>query len=614
MPREPLVLATLAVVAATFAVVATPLSATVHLVDQGGGGDFTTIGAAVSAASPADTVLIAAGTYQGAGNTNVDLGGKNLVIRSESGAANTIIDCERIGPNTRAFYLHSGEDTTCVIEDLTVLRGYAISGAAIWCDGASPKIVSCRFDSCGVAYGTVRLDNSAARIIGCAFSNCTVFVVGAGIYSSNSSPVIRSTTFDSCSSGFHGGGMILLDGGSATLTDVTLTGCSSGGDGGGIYCQDAPPTFTRVHFVGNVADSTSGGGLYTNCDVTLNECTFVGNYAGQEGGGVYCRGSYLDVNDCTFSGNDGSAGGGIYGEDALLDIDGGSFYDNVAGMGGGVCAQGGIPMVDDVSFDMNGAAIYGGGLAFLDALGGVDSCTFTDNDAWSGAAIYFDGPADPTVDLCTLSGNTSALGGNCALLCEGCDPTITNTIVAFTVDGSGMGCESGASPTTTHSCFYGNAEGDGLCGSYSNNLFDDPLFCAGPTDNVWLHDDSPFLPAGNPWSEQIGSRGAGGCGPSSGIDETAGSLVLFPARPNPAAGSATIEWAAPVAAGEARVAIYDPAGRLVHRARVAAGADGSGRYVWSGRDDSGNEVASGLYLVRVESGGQAERGTVVVVR
>ncbi len=166
----------------------TALPATTWVVDQGGGGDFTTIGAAVAAALTGDTIVIAAGTYSGAGNTNVDLAGKNLIIRSQSGAAVTIIDCERIGPNTRAFYMHSGEDTTCVIEDLTVLRGYAISGAAIWCDGASPRIVSCRFDSCGVAYGTVRLDNSNARIIDCEFTDCSVFVTGGAVFAANSSP------------------------------------------------------------------------------------------------------------------------------------------------------------------------------------------------------------------------------------------------------------------------------------------------------------------------------------------------------------------------------------------------------------------------------------------
>ncbi len=226
---------------------------------------------------------------------------------------------------------------------------------------------------------------------------------------------------------------------------------------------------TRVDFVANSADSTSGGGMYINCDGSLTDCTFTGNYAGQEGGGIYSWGSYLDMNDCTFTLNDGSAGGGIYGEDALFDMDGGSFNDNVAGMGGGVCVQGGLPMFTNVDFAGDSAYIYGGGLASFDALAQIEGCSFTGEYAWTGAGIYCDGPSAPTIESCTLSDNVSEVGG-CALLADDCDPSITNTIVAFTVDGAGMGCEFGASPTTTHSCFYGNDLGDGLCGSHSNNL------------------------------------------------------------------------------------------------------------------------------------------------
>jgi len=608
MPRVLLVFALLALTTTT-------LLATTHLVDQTGAGDFTTIGAAVTAASTGDTILIAAGTYQGPDNTNIDVGGKNLVIRSVSGPENTIIDCERLGPSTGAFYLHTGEDTTCVIEGLTILRGYSPNGSGIWCDGASPKIVSCRFDSCGLAYGGgIRLDNSNARIVGCAFSHGSVFVSGGAIFIRNSSPVIRSTTIDSCSAGFIGGGILHYEGGSSTLTDVTIRGCTSGGDGAGFYCEDAPPTLVRVDFVENVADTASGGGLYINCDGSLTDCTFTGNYAGQDGGGIYSWGSFLDIDDCTFTANDAAAGGGIYGEDALLDVTGGAFVDNVAGMGAGVMVTGGVPTLTDITFDGNSAAIYGGGIASSDALAEITGCTFTDNYAYSGAAISCDGLSAPTIERCTLSGNTAEAGGNCALLAEDCDPTITNTIIAFTVDGAGVGCVGTAAPSISHSCSYGNADGDSLCGNHHDNLFTDPLFCDGPVADVSLHDDSPCLPAGNPWGEQIGSKGAGGCGPTSGVPEPPEPLVLFRPRPNPAPGSATVEWSAPGAAGAARVAIYDPSGRLVRTARVTAARDGRGRFVWDGRDESGNEVSSGLYLVRVSVSGREARGTLVLVR
>jgi len=60
---------------------------TMWLVDQGGGGDFTTITGAVTAASPGDTILVNAGTYTEQVAIN-----KNGLTLIGAGAASTIID------------------------------------------------------------------------------------------------------------------------------------------------------------------------------------------------------------------------------------------------------------------------------------------------------------------------------------------------------------------------------------------------------------------------------------------------------------------------------------------------------------------------------------------
>ncbi len=56
--------------------------------------DYPTIQAALDAARVADTVLVAAGTYRGDGNRDLDFRGKDLVLRSEKGRDATWIDCE----------------------------------------------------------------------------------------------------------------------------------------------------------------------------------------------------------------------------------------------------------------------------------------------------------------------------------------------------------------------------------------------------------------------------------------------------------------------------------------------------------------------------------------
>jgi hypothetical protein len=94
-----------------FGLLAIPFSAfaqTTWIVDQGGTGDFLTIQEGIDAAVNGDTVLVKDGTYTGAGNKNLDYGGKAITVESENGAEFTIIDCENDG---RGIYFHRGERT-----------------------------------------------------------------------------------------------------------------------------------------------------------------------------------------------------------------------------------------------------------------------------------------------------------------------------------------------------------------------------------------------------------------------------------------------------------------------------------------------------------------------
>ena len=73
---------------------------------------------------------------------------------------------------------------------------------------------------------------------------------------------------------------------------------------------------------------------------------------------------------------------------------------------------------------------------------------------------------------------------------------------------------------------------------------------------------------------------------------------------NPFNAETTISFhvAPGVGASEAQVIIYNMAGQQVRTLRVDAVIEGENRCVWDGRDSLGREVASGVYVYRLQRG------------
>lgn len=69
-------------------------SAATFTVDNDGPADFNNIQAAVDVAMNGDTIIVAAGTYTGPGNYDIDFNGKAIVLKSQSGPADCVIDCQ----------------------------------------------------------------------------------------------------------------------------------------------------------------------------------------------------------------------------------------------------------------------------------------------------------------------------------------------------------------------------------------------------------------------------------------------------------------------------------------------------------------------------------------
>ena len=255
-----------------------------------------TIQQGIDAAVAGDVVQVAAGTYTGVLNRDLDFGGVNITLESESGAGATVIDCESAG---RGFFFHSGEDTTSVIRGFTISSAVADSGAGAYCiSGSSP-----RFEEC-------------------TFTDCVAVLRGGGLCCDASSPVARDCEFvqnmvtGSGRSSGYGGGMSCLSGSAPLITGTEFRYNYAQQGGGGLFSRDSSLQVGQCLFLENTGASYAAGGgarLINSDGTTFTDCEFRANgvYDGV-GGGLHSAGSDVTVEDCLFIDNISGAAGGIH--------------------------------------------------------------------------------------------------------------------------------------------------------------------------------------------------------------------------------------------------------------------------------------------------------------
>ena len=83
--------------------------------------DHNTIQSAIDTAVAGDTIIVSPGAYV----ENIDFKGKAIVVRSENGPANCIIDCNN---TSCGFYFHTGEGISSVLRGFTIIKGYGDGG------------------------------------------------------------------------------------------------------------------------------------------------------------------------------------------------------------------------------------------------------------------------------------------------------------------------------------------------------------------------------------------------------------------------------------------------------------------------------------------------------
>lgn len=224
---------------------------------------FDAIQEGIDAAGTGATVLVLDGTYTGVGNRDLDFGGKDITVRSQSGEpAACVIDCQGAG---RGFHFHSGEGADSRLEGVTIENGYADAGGGVYCSGASPALVYCVFADNEAAWGGGALyciDQAAPEVASCDFRDNNATVYGGAISCTNSSPTLDNCTFASNTAEYSGGGM---------------------------YCYlSSSPALTYCTFFDNWADYGGGIRCTLSSSPALANCTLSDNAGQSGGGGVYC--------------------------------------------------------------------------------------------------------------------------------------------------------------------------------------------------------------------------------------------------------------------------------------------------------------------------------------
>ncbi|UCD29901.1 MAG: right-handed parallel beta-helix repeat-containing protein, partial [Planctomycetota bacterium] len=251
---------------------------TIHVPAQ-----FTNIQAAINDANDGDMILVSNGTYRGDGNRDIDFLGKAIIVRSEHGPANCIIDCQGSPTDQhQAFYFHNDENADSILDGFTITNAYHDYGA-IFCDswdGSNPTITNCIISNNHGSYaGAIKTHwYSTPTISNCIISGNSSDHEGAGL---NCSGAIVSNCLIFDNRAGEGGGAGIMNHshyGTMTITNCTIAGneADSGTAGIWIHNRISPATITNCIVWGNRSNwpsapqiqvSTSPAPFITYCDV-----------------------------------------------------------------------------------------------------------------------------------------------------------------------------------------------------------------------------------------------------------------------------------------------------------------------------------------------------------
>jgi parallel beta-helix repeat protein/predicted outer membrane repeat protein len=455
--------------------------------------DYATIQGGIDGIGGGAILIVRDGTYY----ENINFNGKAITLKSENGAATTIIDGSQ---SATVIEFSSGEDANSVIDGFTVQNGSAGVGGGIHCgsstaassptirncvitgnsvtdegggiyctNGSSPPLLNCTVANnyaAGRGGGLHCNDGSSPIVDSCIISYNTAEIEGGGVWCGNtSSPQFTNCTIsDNIAEVWSGGGVYLFDGAAPVFSYCTISDNNSSIERGGGFSVDSIGTVLTLDYciIENNSCEDSGGGCYIReGSAVITNCTFTDNTATKYGGGMYCSDSSPTLEDCTFTGNEAAtSGGGIY------------------------LVSSSHSTIENCVFEGNFSSVKGGAIAAYSSPFSMHNSLLNGNDSDMAGGIFLDN-SSPIITSCTIVGNFGNHNGNGMFMDMNSDPELNNCIL-----WDNMIRTYNSDPTIT----YSNIPG----GNTAGNIDADPLFVDPVNGNFRLQVGSPCIDTGDP--------------------------------------------------------------------------------------------------------------------
>ncbi len=332
----------------------------------------------------------------------------------------------------------------------------------------------------------------------------------------------------------------------------------------GLSLRGGDPRFLPSEWLTGYGGAIAAEGIIPGGGFSVANCIIEQNIA-EAGGGVFLWDTEAEFQGCIFRGNRATDGGGVYcgycrlGEGVRFELC--IFYGN--------------------SYPYQEVGGYGAGVYYSHSIGGLSSCTLTDNTAWLGAGLLVS--TDSNVD-------------------------VTRSLLAFNYQGEGLAVNAGE--VSIDNCdIYGNVGGDWI-GAIADrlgvdcNIGADPIFCYPLGANYTLRSDSPCLPENNGGCYLIGALPLG-CQIPTGVvisPQPKPELGLH-CFPNPANPRTTIQFDL-AAAAQIKLTLHDLRGRRLALVFEGPAQSGKKEFSFDARDDRGRALPSGIYLLSLETTGE----------